>query len=350
MEDPFAFAECEEMMEIPEDISGLDADDISREVLKVHGKIGQIERILEEHWVEPVVDQHVAKSSEEISKMSEPDLLQEISTAQSILLYYEDLIGNVDLEKRRQRKEDILQSKRELKRIHMESALVQEDQKLYCVCMQPHSSIRPMIQCDNCDDWLHLTCVNVSMDQVDQLQEFICPSCSGMPSSFHVSQKYVSEPQDHPLARFGLCSSDPKDVDSLISKMNEEQLKHEIRKVWKDTMRIRKKLAVLAPEEFALSPVQVIQNEDGKLKIRIPRHHLPIEILTQLKSNAGVEYATTSQDFCSICRRAGGLVICCDGCPEVFHPECLNPPIFDPALLPDPWYCQTCTNKISSRG
>ena len=30
-------------------------------------------------------------------------------------------------------------------------------------------------------------------------------------------------------------------------------------------------------------------------------------------------------EVCDVCR-TGGEVICCDGCPQVYHLECLNPP------------------------
>ena len=39
----------------------------------------------------------------------------------------------------------------------------EEEQKeeLFCICKQPDDGLRPMIECDLCNDWYHFSCVNI---------------------------------------------------------------------------------------------------------------------------------------------------------------------------------------------
>ncbi|KAI8460846.1 hypothetical protein BY996DRAFT_4574194, partial [Phakopsora pachyrhizi] len=46
-------------------------------------------------------------------------------------------------------------------------------------------------------------------------------------------------------------------------------------------------------------------------------------------------------DFCSACG-AAGLYVCCDGCPRVFHPFCLEPPLAGVEDAGEHWYCREC--------
>lgn len=51
------------------------------------------------------------------------------------------------------------------------------------------------------------------------------------------------------------------------------------------------------------------------------------------------------------CRACGGPhepdspLVCCDGCTNSFHPDCLEPPVASPKDLPDIWYCPECEAK-----
>ncbi|XP_056273172.1 E3 ubiquitin-protein ligase TRIM33-like isoform X2 [Pseudoliparis swirei] len=49
---------------------------------------------------------------------------------------------------------------------------------------------------------------------------------------------------------------------------------------------------------------------------------------------------------CATCRTGGGELLCCDKCPEVFHPSC-----HVPALLPSPpsgqWFCSLCRDPLA---
>lgn len=46
-----------------------------------------------------------------------------------------------------------------------------------------------------------------------------------------------------------------------------------------------------------------------------------------------------NNEFCKNCNGGGGL-LCCDGCPNSYHPYCLNPPLTE---IPDgEWHCPRC--------
>jgi hypothetical protein len=48
-----------------------------------------------------------------------------------------------------------------------------------------------------------------------------------------------------------------------------------------------------------------------------------------------------NDDYCEACGDPGEL-LCCDGCPNVFHGACLDPPIDADNLADDQWYCPRC--------
>ncbi|CAL1695921.1 unnamed protein product [Somion occarium] len=51
------------------------------------------------------------------------------------------------------------------------------DDKLYCVCKTSYDEDRVMIACDRCDEWYHTQCVQMPDDEVDLVDQFICPVC-----------------------------------------------------------------------------------------------------------------------------------------------------------------------------
>jgi len=53
-----------------------------------------------------------------------------------------------------------------------------------------------------------------------------------------------------------------------------------------------------------------------------------------------------NQFYCQVCK-GFGQIVCCDGCPKVYHPDCI--PLEDPSRQSldqddDPWYCPECMN------
>ncbi|EQC41255.1 hypothetical protein SDRG_01230 [Saprolegnia diclina VS20] len=45
----------------------------------------------------------------------------------------------------------------------------------YCICRQPYDGL--MIGCDLCDDWFHDTCIGLSKEKAEKVEDYVCPSC-----------------------------------------------------------------------------------------------------------------------------------------------------------------------------
>ncbi|CAM0135741.1 unnamed protein product [Umbelopsis sp. WA50703] len=58
-----------------------------------------------------------------------------------------------------------------------------------CICTTQRDDLGPMVQCDRCESWLHLDCVGLHEDNLEE--EYYCPRCNGEytspPSSCHRS-------------------------------------------------------------------------------------------------------------------------------------------------------------------
>eukprot|EP01119_Soliformovum_irregulare_P002540 TRINITY_DN12783_c0_g1_i1.p1 TRINITY_DN12783_c0_g1~~TRINITY_DN12783_c0_g1_i1.p1 ORF type:complete len:493 (+),score=134.54 TRINITY_DN12783_c0_g1_i1:100-1578(+) len=48
---------------------------------------------------------------------------------------------------------------------------------LYCICQKPEEAGQLMVGCDNCNNWFHPECVNLTKRIAKQLDHFICPNC-----------------------------------------------------------------------------------------------------------------------------------------------------------------------------
>ncbi|VDI17251.1 Hypothetical predicted protein [Mytilus galloprovincialis] len=53
---------------------------------------------------------------------------------------------------------------------------VKSKAKEYCVCRGPDTG-ETMVQCDQCKEWFHLTCVGLSVEEVDTIDIYACPNC-----------------------------------------------------------------------------------------------------------------------------------------------------------------------------
>ncbi|KAK0545145.1 COMPASS (complex proteins associated with Set1p) component [Tilletia horrida] len=51
------------------------------------------------------------------------------------------------------------------------------DDKLYCICKTLYDEERMMIACDNCDEWYHTACMNMSDAKAELVDMFVCPAC-----------------------------------------------------------------------------------------------------------------------------------------------------------------------------
>ncbi|CAF1385903.1 unnamed protein product [Rotaria sordida] len=51
-------------------------------------------------------------------------------------------------------------------------------ERLYCICQTPYDESKFYIGCDVCADWLHGSCVNITPDEADKFEVYVCPRCS----------------------------------------------------------------------------------------------------------------------------------------------------------------------------
>lgn len=54
----------------------------------------------------------------------------------------------------------------------------EEDNTLYCICQLRQDDVEGgMIMCDRCDQWYHYRCMSITEDDVELVDQFICPPC-----------------------------------------------------------------------------------------------------------------------------------------------------------------------------
>ncbi|KAK0202607.1 hypothetical protein DFS33DRAFT_1341611 [Desarmillaria ectypa] len=52
-----------------------------------------------------------------------------------------------------------------------------KSEKVYCICRKDDDGT-PMIQCTECTDWYHFSCVNLTEDTAEDIAAYICPGCT----------------------------------------------------------------------------------------------------------------------------------------------------------------------------
>ena len=50
---------------------------------------------------------------------------------------------------------------------------------LYCLCCGPYDG-KFMIQCDECLEWYHGTCVQVTPEEANSIYVYLCPDCTNV--------------------------------------------------------------------------------------------------------------------------------------------------------------------------
>ncbi|XP_042197238.1 PHD finger protein 21A isoform X4 [Callorhinchus milii] len=114
-----------------------------------------------------------------------------------------------------------------------------------------------------------------------------------------------------------------------------------------DIERTERLLIFGAPAQIASSPSCV----DGLpfLAARATLQRSPVsKIQDETNSTENITKITTlsgdiHEDFCSVCRRSGQLLMC-DTCSRVYHLECLDPPL--KAIPKGMWICPKCQEQI----
>ncbi|KAL3515130.1 hypothetical protein ACH5RR_022032 [Cinchona calisaya] len=49
---------------------------------------------------------------------------------------------------------------------------------VYCKCEMPYNPDDLMVQCEDCSDWFHPTCIDVNIEEAKKLKHFFCENCS----------------------------------------------------------------------------------------------------------------------------------------------------------------------------
>ena len=55
-------------------------------------------------------------------------------------------------------------------------AILEAKERRYCICNQPDDGLE-MIQCDQCHEWYHCHCVELTKRMVKEIKEYFCPKC-----------------------------------------------------------------------------------------------------------------------------------------------------------------------------
>ncbi|WVQ95214.1 hypothetical protein IAU59_002308 [Kwoniella sp. CBS 9459] len=50
-----------------------------------------------------------------------------------------------------------------------------KEEETYCICKT--NADGPMIECDQCNDWFHFSCIGMTDDEAEKIQTYVCPGC-----------------------------------------------------------------------------------------------------------------------------------------------------------------------------
>jgi hypothetical protein len=484
-------------------ITGLTESEIQAEILRVQRVIHSVNRSLSHVvslssgggksdnpyaavLVSPLQREFIQRTDSEINRMSEPDLIQEICNTTALLMYYTSYsveddsspLGSFGDNSQKKKLYHVNQSENNnekllspmkqqmqdwriyLRDLHNQASANSEDRGIYCLCKQTYHGHRPMIQCDSCENWFHLTCVNIMGDELVAVPSYVCPSCKGESAifgEFFVREdtsvcltcplsldlvKLYSDAHDG-LSMVDLSGASDEQMTHLVSRMSEYQLVQEIEKtqsalekVISQINEVEQKMPVetspephyedsspearsrkpsspianvqpLPPagltspgtrnlelskadvfavvkrseglesgeailqkklESLESSPTMVVQTEQApptaplntafasadqipqvyvkeiepeRLVVRVAWRDLPPHIASTRRAGKMIDLCYA----CSACSFQEGECACCDSCPRLYHPMCLDPPVSSAADLPDQWYCPQCQSR-----
>ncbi|XP_072023147.1 nucleosome-remodeling factor subunit NURF301-like, partial [Amphiura filiformis] len=68
----------------------------------------------------------------------------------------------------------------------------QNDEELYCICRTPYDEAQFYIGCDRCNDWYHGHCVGITQTEAETIENYICPNCQSKSIKGTKEQKPLS--------------------------------------------------------------------------------------------------------------------------------------------------------------
>ncbi|CAF2461486.1 unnamed protein product [Rotaria sp. Silwood2] len=66
-------------------------------------------------------------------------------------------------------------------------------ERLYCICQTPYDESKFYIGCDVCADWLHGSCVNITPEDAEKFEVYVCPRCSTEKKQEFLNKPIVGE-------------------------------------------------------------------------------------------------------------------------------------------------------------
>jgi hypothetical protein len=334
--------------------------------------------------------------------MSELDILQELSNVVALIMFYELYQKEIDAGKLvefedecldgflvdlndldRERKREIQDWQLEIRKIQAGFANGTRDYSKICVCLEPYHSERPMIQCDVCLHWMHLTCVNILPEETEAIEKYICPKCKGEKSIFELVKLYADSCDG--LSKVNLSGASEEQVNEFVGVLSQQQLMDEIELAKSALESLSKEIREIDGVDCNEDvPMELNENEEKKgdveiekmdvselshqndlansapvigmneskpevfvkkhddsvesFSVRIPWRDMPSEITQVFRAGKEIDLCIS----CCVCYIPDGQCICCDSCPRLFHPSCLGLETFD---LPDPWFCENCSKS-----
>ncbi|KAF9047082.1 hypothetical protein BDZ89DRAFT_941849 [Hymenopellis radicata] len=67
---------------------------------------------------------------------------------------------------------------------------VKRSKKVYCTC-RGFEDGRPMIECVECQDWFHFSCIDLSTRDAEDIAAYVCSSCTGK-TGRHTASEFFS--------------------------------------------------------------------------------------------------------------------------------------------------------------
>lgn len=86
-----------------------------------------------------------------------------------------------------------MSKKRKLEQAEEDDGNKKQKLQLYCTCQQPYDQTKCMIACDECDNWFHLECLQLTPEQAQEIATYTCPNCAKISSSQPI---YFSQQSD----------------------------------------------------------------------------------------------------------------------------------------------------------
>eukprot|EP00954_Amorphochlora_amoebiformis_P014285 1117934-Amorphochlora_amoeboformis.AAC.1 len=89
------------------------------------------------------------------------------------------------------------------------------DEKLYCFCQQPYSDGQFMVECEDCKEWFHPACLNITKQEAQRSASarFSCPKCA-----YNSGERFVFRDKLPPKRRSRFKYPSLAEVNALLAE------------------------------------------------------------------------------------------------------------------------------------